>query len=281
MATDLSDVPLPAPDAAATGRVGHTVAAEVFEALDENAVFTLVSLLSAHLTPPPLGALACCSAAMRDGSSLAREEARCCADHALRAELASYRWGKKVIQCIKGGVLRLSVNGEAVTGLDLAPLVRFAAVAGARELKLRHNYLGRQGLRVISLSASRGGLDSLHVLVLSHNFIGDDGIEQLADSMQLGGFAQLRELNLSSNCFGDRGLKALCDSFASPSVLGHLVCLRLAGNQNIDTGGVQTLAAVLAHAGALPSLKHLVIPSGFERNALLLGACREHRITLQ
>jgi len=160
-------------------------------------------------------------------------------------------------------------------------LVRWAALSGVAELKLKHACIGTRGTRVLAAAGARGELDRLRVLDLSHNFIGDGCVELLCEhALRPGphrGFRRLRVLNLSSNAIADRGLHTLCAA-AADGALGSLATLRIAAN-DIGAEPIQALAAALA-GGALGALTELVVPSGQERNPALKGACSARRVKL-
>ena len=249
----------------------------------EDAQYTLVESLAAHgLCAASLGALSCCSTSLQQCTATLRMSAK--------KEVASYlaqklqeehAWFKSALVGGRSGApSKMSINGEALTGLELPAWLRFVAVTGSVELKLRNNFLGRVGCRCIADAGVRGVLDTLHSLVLSHNFIDDEGLESLADGIARRGFSQLRTLNLSHNYVGDRGLKHLVAAFCERGALPLLTCLRIAGHENVSELGVKALASALAHGGALPSLNTLVVSRGHERNTSLVAACRGRRVKL-
>ena len=246
--------------------------------LGEQAAYALAELISMELSAGALCALSGCSRAMQQAAAAALGAARRGAELEARTELcASTSWGAA---CCRRGARRLSVNGEPVTH-SMRLLVRWAALSGVAELKLKHACIGARGTRVLAAAGARGELDRLRVLDLSHNFIGDGCVELLCEhALRPGphrGFRRLRVLNLSSNAIADRGLHTLCAA-AADGALGSLATLRIAAN-DIGAEPIQALAAALA-GGALGALTELVVPSGQERNPALKGACSARRVKL-
>ena len=241
-------------------------------------------------------------------------DARRVAVSSLRAKIVGQSsWGCSVC---REGATRLSLDGQ-VAATELTTLLRYACASGATEIKLRNCYVGRSGLAALAGAASRGVLDQLLVLNLSHDFIDDDGLEILAGAVS-GGLRSLRVLNLSNNYITDKGLKQLCATVAQapphgsqrqqgtdsgrtgsdgppvaaatthrdawtcarPPPLAALTCLRIAGVADaFGDSAIRVLAATLTD-GALPSLQHLVVPRGQEKNVPLRTACRVRHIRL-
>jgi len=264
-------------DGAAAGGAAADGAAGEF-GLGEQAAYALAELISFELSAAALRALSGCSQAMQQAAAAALGEARRGAELEARLELgATTSWGAA---CCRRGARRLSVNGEPVTH-NMRLLVRWAALSGVAELKLKHACIGAKGTRVLAAAGARGDLDGLRVLDLSHNFIGDGCVELLCEhALRPGphsGFRRLRVLNLSSNAIADRGLHTLCAAVAD-GALGSLATLRIAAN-DIGAEPIQALAAVLA-GGALGALTELVVPTGQERSPALKGACSARGLKL-
>jgi len=253
-----------------------------FQWANEQSAYLAIELLADELVAAPaaLGALAQCGRLQREACAAAWHDSRRGVAASLRAKLLQEPWGAT---CCREGARKLSLSGHPIS-LEMADLLRYAAATRVRELRLRNACVGIRGIRFIAAAAAQGLLDELEDLVVSHNFINDACLELLAEHLRSGGgggFRRLRTLNLSNNYFGDRGLQALCGALTwrgRPCALLELRCLRIAAN-DIGAEQVATLASALLD-GALPSLTKLVVPHGHERNAALLSACRQRRLTL-
>lgn len=127
----------------------------------------------------------------------------------------------------------LALVGCGLQATDLVPLLACNGLSGLRELSLRDNALGDEGLDVLSRAPTLAQLESLE---LTSNAVGDPGMTALTAPTST--LVRLRRLILDDNEISNAGAAIL----AAAPLAASLAELELAGN-DLDVYGCNALSA--------------------------------------